>query len=115
MKGGSFVSPGDTDLSDRQILEADRIESHRKIQASRQVSSLCGRCTHVQIIRQRRHNDAEVWCHMFEPAKLIGSDVVDCSRFKAEGSLDIWALAQLAKVIELDKNQIVGFNTKTTP
>lgn len=63
-------------------------------------NSLCQRCTHSHIIQRARKNDLEMWCRQFDQPMRVGEDIVACNRFRAEGTVDIFTLANLAKVIE---------------
>lgn len=91
---------------ERLSAVAEKFEGSRiRVAPSRRF--LCFRCTNAMILRAETWAEARVHCTAFE--REVPGNVVECNRFQAEGTLSLWQLFQIAKVIEIEGEKEVGF------
>lgn len=76
----------------------DLLARGRRFKAAK-IDGLCGRCQHAQIVRARRQNEPTITCDMLHDQRMP-PDIEECNKFEGEGTLSIWNLAKLAKVID---------------
>lgn len=70
--------------------------------------SLCARCENGIVVKRKSQSEPHVLCGVFE--KWVPDDIESCTRYRAAGSVDIWTLARMAKLIDPDtKERLAGF------
>lgn len=69
-----------------------------------EITSLCGRCQRAHIIKVKRKNDPSIHCMAIE--RDVPWDIEECSKFQQIGVLDVWDLAKLAKIIDIDERKV---------
>ncbi len=89
-------------LSDKA---ADLVARSKRFKAAT-VSSLCGMCSRAHIYKLRHKNDPIIHCS--ETKRDMPHNVEECNRYQQEGTLGIWQLAKLAKIIDVDPERKVG-------
>lgn len=73
------------------------LKQSKRFRGAEQIG-LCGRCTKAHIFRVKHKNDPFIVCGVLE--KQVTGEITDCNKFQNEGTLSIWDLASLAKVID---------------
>lgn len=93
-----------SEFSDR----TDYLDRSHNVRLKRNPKYLCFRCEHAVVLKTETSQHHTIRCH--EIGKFVLDTIVECSKFQALGTLDIWALAKLAKVIDNTPDKKVGFN-----
>ena len=72
---------------------------------------LCFRCERSFIRRADGQPDPIIDCMMMEEGvrSRQPTNIVECNRFKAIGTVDVWQLAKLAKIIDVEEPKKAGF------
>ena len=96
----------------------DTLETHasmieageRRVLRGQPGIGLCYRCARAHIYRTKRSNDSVILCGELSGNIPMPLDIVECNRFRQEGTLSIWELTQLCLDIDLSKpNRKAGF------
>lgn len=81
----------------------DEIDRHKNIRIKRNPKYLCFRCNHAMVMSLEGRQQPMIRCHNI--GAYVPDTVTECSSFQALGSVGIWELAKLAKVIDNDPDQ----------
>lgn len=100
-------------LSDVAAYKAERIDSTRRHFRGRgvEITGICSRCNYSHIYSTPRANTPTVICAR-ESSMRMPTDINECNKFSQQGRIDIWDLAKLATLIEIDSTK-VGFKHKS--
>ncbi len=85
----------------------DFIDRSHNVRLKRNPKYLCFRCQHGVVYKTETAREYSIKCH--ELTAYVPDTIVECSGFQPLGTLDIWALAKLAKVIDTEPEKKVGF------
>lgn len=69
--------------------------------------SLCSSCTHASIRRQGSRNTRTIHCH--EYGKQMPEDIVECTDYRAFGSLSLSQMAEIATLIDDRPDRYRGY------
>lgn len=61
-------------------------------------TSLCVRCRHSHIYRLKHRNDPAILCQPMN--RHVPHNIEECNQFEQIGTIGIWELARIAKVID---------------
>lgn len=98
---------------DRMATQANEIDRRQRRLAIKGAMSLCAKCENGTVIKRACQNMPSLFCGFF--GKWMPDDIETCSRYQATGSVDIWTLARMAKLIdnEIVKEKVAGFRQES--
>lgn len=96
------------ELEDATANAAEAIkESSRRVRVKVPSKYLCFRCANAMIYKREGAADPIIFCSSFD--RRMPLDIVECNKFRPEGTLDVWDMAKLAKIIDINEKKSVGF------
>jgi hypothetical protein len=77
----------------------EQAKLYERLRPSIDGQGLCFRCTNSLITKRRTKNEPTIFCH--EARQPMPPDIEQCNKFQPRGQLNIWDLAQLCRIIEV--------------
>lgn len=107
--------PSFDERGDQMTMRANEVDRQQRRLAIKGTLSLCARCSNGTVIKRACRNMPALFCGFF--GKWMPDDIETCSRYQAAGSLDVWTLARMAKLIdnEIVKEKVAGFRKDQEP
>ena len=84
-----------------------RAEVVERIRVLRNPKYLCFRCRYSHIYKTEGAPEPVVQCTKL--GEQVPGTITDCNEFQARGSLTVWEMAKLAKLIDIDEPKKAGF------